>query len=71
MVCGPMREERLQAGEQGWGPQSLVLLPSHPLHALGPGAEVETDIALSRQKMYGPGGREGGASGKRRGRETA
>ena len=28
VVRGPMREERLQAGEQGWGPQSLVLLPS-------------------------------------------
>ena len=64
VVCGPMREESLQAREHGF-------LPSFPVPALGPGSGIETDRALSRQKMYGPGGREGGAGGERRGRETA
>ena len=64
VVCGPMREESLQAREHGF-------LPSFPVPALGPGSGIETDRALSRQKMDGPGGREGGAGGERRGRETA
>lgn len=54
----------MQAGEHGF-------LSSLPVPALGPGSGIETDRALSRQKMYGPGGREGGAGGERRGRETA
>lgn len=64
MACGPMREESLQAGEHRF-------LPALPVPALGPGSGIETDRALSTQKMYGPGGREGGAGGERRGRETA
>lgn len=67
MLCGPTREERRRAGEQAWGSRGPVLLPSHPMHALGPGS----DTALSRQKTYGPRGTEGGAGGERRGRETA
>lgn len=69
----------MQAGERGCPPKpcpaalytlSFVLLPSPP-HSCAPGSEIQTARARSRQQIYGPRGKEGGAGSQRRGRETA